>query len=330
MRMRRTENANKSIFEEKSGEAQNTKGAAKTPYKMPSRMVTLDSDMFKCCQTVRTLGWADDKTAQALLKRAANAVAPTMARRNWRVPEIREFYPAAANLLGLNHGHGALIEIRLRAAGDKRVFLPYGEVLGTVLHELAHIEVGAHNDAFYRLLDDVRTEVERSVAADRGHRLGGAECGHGARESGVLAARRRQTVRALMPAGGRAVGGSGEWAAVGRVCDAREMAVAAAERRRLDDAWCHGVVVGGRVDDDLVEHDVIVVEHEDDVVVIDDGDALGVVDAPAGRVGGVVAGGGMASRRRPRAMSRNSVPIRQNAAALAALQRAGSSSAGLR
>lgn len=43
---------------------------------------------------------------------------------------------------GLNVNRGARIKVRLRQPGDKGSFLPYNSILGTLLHELVHNEIG--------------------------------------------------------------------------------------------------------------------------------------------------------------------------------------------
>merc|ERR1712187_92266 len=54
---------------------------------------------------------------------------------------------------------GEKIQIRLRRTKDDD-FFPYEDVLGTLLHELVHNEVGPHNAQFYKLLDELQKECE--------------------------------------------------------------------------------------------------------------------------------------------------------------------------
>lgn len=62
---------------------------------------------------------------------------------------------------GLNIGGGGgstqEIKIRLRPAKDKSSFRPFNRVLGVLLHELCHNHIGPHNDAFYKLLNELWT-----------------------------------------------------------------------------------------------------------------------------------------------------------------------------
>ena len=62
--------------------------------------------------------------------------------------------------LGLNVGGGGggtrEIKLRLRNAYSKDSFLPYTNILGTMLHELCHNHIGPHNESFYGLLEELR------------------------------------------------------------------------------------------------------------------------------------------------------------------------------
>ena len=48
----------------------------------------------------------NDVEAKQMLERIAKQVQPIMRKRSWRVPRLSEFFPANANLLGLNIGGG--------------------------------------------------------------------------------------------------------------------------------------------------------------------------------------------------------------------------------
>jgi hypothetical protein len=59
-------------------------------------------------------------------------------------------------LLGLNVNRGAEVKLRLRPDGRDNEFMPYEEVLDTMLHELAHNARSPHDAQFYKLWDELR------------------------------------------------------------------------------------------------------------------------------------------------------------------------------
>ena len=64
--------------------------------------------------------------------------------------------PRSPRLLGLNVGKGIEVKLRLRRDGRDLDFIPYEEVLDTMLHELCHSERGPHDAQFYKLWDELR------------------------------------------------------------------------------------------------------------------------------------------------------------------------------
>ena len=58
--------------------------------------------------------------------------------------------------MGLNVGKGIEVKLRLRRDGRDLDFIPYEEVLDTMLHELCHNERGPHDAQFYKLWDELR------------------------------------------------------------------------------------------------------------------------------------------------------------------------------
>lgn len=286
-------------------------------------MITLDSDIFKCCQNLKTLGWQNDAQAKNLLQRAANQVKPIMARRKWAVPLLTEFYPPAPNLLGLNHNHGQRIDIRLRSPSSRSSFLPYQSILGTLLHELAHIEVGPHNASFYKLLDQLNKECDDLIAAGNDGSDAASFAGKGtrladwsvrtvpkhlSREKALAAALTRQRVGAIMSKGGVRLGGSAD---IARLCDPREMALAAAERRRADDIWCGSANM-----------EKTMPEAANDVVVVSDDDTPEVIVISDDEIPSTISNRNPSRRQTPHRQSRKPVPVRQNPVALAAMRRA--------
>ncbi|RKP14250.1 WLM domain-containing protein, partial [Piptocephalis cylindrospora] len=102
--------------------------------------------------------------ALALLHRAAEQVRPVMEKRGWKVRRLVEFFPKNGNLLGVNVNHGQEIRLRLRPSRAPTTFLPYEDILGTLLHELTHIVHGPHNAAFHALLGVLLGETEEMMA----------------------------------------------------------------------------------------------------------------------------------------------------------------------
>ena len=59
-------------------------------------------------------------------------------------------YPDKAELWGLNVNHGQKIYLRLREHHNDKLFLPMGDIVGTLLHELTHNLYSAHDSKFYK------------------------------------------------------------------------------------------------------------------------------------------------------------------------------------
>ncbi|PNY28069.1 DNA-dependent metalloprotease WSS1 [Tolypocladium capitatum] len=116
------------------------------------------------------------------LKKVASLVKPMMRNRGWTVGLLAEFYPPQGNLLGLNVNAGSKIFLRLRPDHDRTQFLPYEEVVDTMLHELCHIVHSHHHRRFHALWDQLRDELQGLMMKgytgqgflSEGRRLGGA------------------------------------------------------------------------------------------------------------------------------------------------------------
>ncbi|KAK8122179.1 hypothetical protein PG984_010849 [Apiospora sp. TS-2023a] len=167
------------------------------------------------------------------LKKIASLVKPIMRNRRWKVKTLAEFYPNQQNLLGLNEGRGYKICLRLRYPGDQNQFLPFEQVLDTMLHELAHNVHGPHDGKFHALWDQLRDEHESLAMKgytgegflSDGQRLGGRNVPmQEARRMARAAAEQR---RGLSSGSGRRLGGR----AVGPGEDIRRVIADAAERR---------------------------------------------------------------------------------------------------
>ncbi|GBG33369.1 cAMP-dependent protein kinase regulatory subunit [Hondaea fermentalgiana] len=135
--------------------------------------------------------------AQALLDRVATTVEPLMKRHSWFVEKLQEMMPRKEGLLGMNVNRGAKILLKLRQGGG---FMPFEQILDTMLHELVHMEIGPHNASFYKMWDELRSECERDfvsgafTVANRGRDADDGEALHGlsAKERALRAAERRR------------------------------------------------------------------------------------------------------------------------------------------
>lgn len=182
------------------------------------------------------------------LRKIASLVKPLMRQRNWRVGTLAEFYPSENNLLGLNTNSGMRIDLRLRHAGDENQFLPIEQVVDTMLHELAHIVQGPHDQHFYALWDKLRDEHQALAMKGytgegflgQGNRLGGRRMPlNEARRKARAAAERRKT---LSTGSGQRLGGQG----IMRGQDPRAIIAAAVERRKKIEEGCASNTEKGR------------------------------------------------------------------------------------
>ncbi|KAF1986135.1 WLM-domain-containing protein [Aulographum hederae CBS 113979] len=175
-----------------------------------------------------------------ILRKAASIVKPMMRKRGWRVGLLSEFLPPEGNLLGLNVNNGQRILIRLRYKSDPKQFLRFEEIVDTLCHELCHIEIGPHNEAFHKLWQTLRDEFEdltrkgftgEGFLSD-GHQLGGKRIPrHEMQRQARQAAEERL---ARNKGSGKKLGGK----AVPRGYNIRQVIAAAADRRNTLDRGC--------------------------------------------------------------------------------------------
>ncbi|KAL3821112.1 hypothetical protein ACJIZ3_007017 [Penstemon smallii] len=189
-----------------------------------------------------------EEEARKILDRVANQVQPIMRKHNWRVKVLSEMCPKNGALLGLNVGGGIHVKLRLRRPNRDEEFLPFHEVLDTMLHELCHNAHGPHNTSFYKLWDELRKECEELIHKGisgtgegfdlPGRRLGGASRKlplSSLRQVALTAAENRARRESLLPSGPKRIGGdSSIMAALSPV----QAAAMAAERRFQDNIWC--------------------------------------------------------------------------------------------
>lgn len=107
-----------------------------------------------------TLGWKNDEKVKEIFSKVCQQIQPILVKHKWKVYTLLEFYPKDPALLGLNVGKGHQIKIRCRRPNNKNSFYNFNHIIGTMLHELAHIEVGNHGPKFQALWDQLWNELE--------------------------------------------------------------------------------------------------------------------------------------------------------------------------
>ncbi|KAJ5132948.1 hypothetical protein N7448_007106 [Penicillium atrosanguineum] len=181
-----------------------------------------------------------ESEALFMLRKVASIVKPIMRQRSWRVGALCEFYPKQRNLLGLNVNSGQKICLRLRYASDQKQFLPFEQIVDTMLHELCHIVRGPHDRQFHALWNQLRDEHEELVLKgytgegflSQGKRLGGARMpiDEARRQARASAEQRRSQTKNS----GKKLGG----APVLRGTDMRKLRADAAQRRLEVEGGC--------------------------------------------------------------------------------------------
>lgn len=105
--------------------------------------------------------------ALQLLRRVGAEVKGIMRKHDWTLPLLTEFSGFSKNgtapdLLGMNRNSGQVIYLRLRHPTVNRAltdsFLPFEDIMGTMLHELAHNSRGPHDEIFYKILEGLEEE----------------------------------------------------------------------------------------------------------------------------------------------------------------------------
>ncbi|RCH83377.1 hypothetical protein CU098_007744 [Rhizopus stolonifer] len=186
----------------------------------------------------------NSEKALEILKKVSSQVKPILEKRAWTVKNLCEFFPTNPNLLGVNVNRGWKINLRLRPHYDDTQFLEYEDILGTMLHEMAHIKRGPHDEQFYKLLDELKAETEVLMASgytgegfqSKGNQLGGSSNPASSRLAAAEAAKKREKLAKIMlPSGGVRLGGTGQ-----KQSTPAQMAAKAAQKRLEDKVWCGG------------------------------------------------------------------------------------------
>ena len=191
--------------------------------------------------------FSDEAYAKSLLYDAARLVAPIIHEQKFKVGKLYEMYPDKAELWGLNVNHGQKIYLRLREHHNDKLFLPMGDIVGTLLHELTHNLYSAHDSKFYKFLDKLKSRYDdiHCRGAKTKYLCEENKVGRGVLLSGSLVSVREQRLKELSKPKfaneskvlglnskiNKPIGGSPR--------DLRQAILEAAERRLRDSKWCH-------------------------------------------------------------------------------------------
>ncbi|KAK9209863.1 hypothetical protein WN944_002231 [Citrus x changshan-huyou] len=191
-------------------------------------------DSFKVWET-KALRRSGEGEAKRILDRIAKQVQPIMRKHN------------SKNALGSNLGAGVHIKLQLRKLNGDLEFLPFGEVLDTMLHELCHNDIAPHDAKFYKLWEELREECDelRSKGItgvgsfDRpGRVLGGVSPQpplSSLPQTALAAAEKRAHSNSLLPSGPKLLGGD---RFVMYDLSPVQAAAVAVEKRLQYDLWC--------------------------------------------------------------------------------------------
>lgn len=107
-----------------------------------------------------TLGLVNDDIAQGYMTHIMQRLELLLESRDWYIHHLKEFYPRSLRLLGLNVQKGKEVCIRFRVPSCKSKFLPFSEVMCTVLHELVHCVHSRHDKSFWEMYGRLVAECE--------------------------------------------------------------------------------------------------------------------------------------------------------------------------
>lgn len=187
--------------------------------------------------------YPDMEAARELLMDALKLVAPVINAHKFKVGTLCEMFPKNPNLLGLNVNRGQKILVRLRYHSNDTQFYPIGDIVGILLHELTHNVHGPHDNKFYTLLDQLKTEFDQSQyksATAGGYRCEEQRLGRSTLETRYMSLReKRLKAFADLPKlkqETRVLGGI--TTTLHKNADPKKLALEAAERRLQDSKWC--------------------------------------------------------------------------------------------
>ncbi|KAH9578907.1 WLM domain [Trypanosoma melophagium] len=126
-----------------------------------ARVVNNTTTSYSTIGVATTLGWENDECARTYMQQLQIRGHAILSAHHWKIKHLKEFYPRSARLLGLNVNKGDEVCVRFRAPGAKQTFLPFHEVLCTLIHEIAHCKYSRHDKYFWQLYAQLAVESER-------------------------------------------------------------------------------------------------------------------------------------------------------------------------
>lgn len=96
--------------------------------------------------------------SEKILTKLLDYCSKLIKRKRW-IFSLEEFYPETSNLHGMNINK-KIIKIRLRSPEHYDMFMSWEFILGTFIHELAHMEISGHGSDFYLLMDQLYEEID--------------------------------------------------------------------------------------------------------------------------------------------------------------------------
>lgn len=100
----------------------------------------------------------DDRAAKNVLSLAAKEVEPIMQKRQWKIKTLQEFFPVDGRFVGLYIKAESKIKLRLKHSDKDTYMYHYDFIIGSLLHELAHIRYSSHGKRFQNLLRSLKDE----------------------------------------------------------------------------------------------------------------------------------------------------------------------------
>lgn len=148
-----------------------------------SKAISIVPTGFNAIQGVSEIeGKPASQAARDLLLRLSREFEPVASARGWTVQNLVELcicndtHPANTAGYCVSPGDARIaksIHIRLRSSCQSGHFVPYQDLVKIMAHELAHIVIHPHNDAFFRLMAEIEDEYALCLV------------GHGSASAGV-------------------------------------------------------------------------------------------------------------------------------------------------